>query len=161
MSAILLTIINDVDYHWCLISSMVPMLMMSAILLTIISVKLRVCRSLARSDDEIKIFAPLLQPHTQFLYQQLFCDFHIVLISCVCTSWGPIWIKISLRRHCDLTPLSAAHVLHWWVCLLQGIATHSTWLVCISPCNAIHCSNVSLAILSLYLFSRNVTRGRA
>ena len=32
-----------------------------------------------------------------------FCDFHIVFISCVCTSWRPIWIKISLRRHCDLT----------------------------------------------------------
>ena len=33
----------------------------------------------------------------------VFCDSHIVLISSVCTSWRPIWIKISLRRHCDLT----------------------------------------------------------
>ena len=150
-------------FHWCWIPSMVLMLMMSAILLTIIIVELRVCWSLARRDDEIKIFAPLLQLATSYtvFVSAAFCDFHIVLISCVCTSWHPIWIKISLRRHCDLTSLSAAHVLHWWVCLLQGSATHSSWLVCISPCNAIHCSNVSLAILSLYLFSRNVTRGRA
>ena len=38
-----------------------------------------------------------------FCISSFFCDFHIVLISCVCTSWRPIWIKISLRRHCDLT----------------------------------------------------------
>ena len=150
-------------FHWCWIPSMVLMLMMSAILLTIIIVELRVCQSLARRDDEIKIFAPLLQLATSYtvFVSAAFCDFHIVLISSVCTSWRPIWIKISLRRHCDLHPLSDAHVLHWWVCLLQGNATHSTWLVCISPCNAIHCSNVSLAILSLYLFAWNVTHGRA
>ena len=79
--------------------------MMSAILLTIIIVKLHVCRSLARRDDEIKIFAPLLQLATSYtvFVSAAFCDFHIVLISSVCTSWSPIWIKISLRRHCDLT----------------------------------------------------------
>ena len=79
--------------------------MMSAILLTIIIVELRVCWSLARRDDEIKIFAPLLQLATSYtvFVSAAFCDFHIVLISSVCASWRPISIKISLRRHCDLT----------------------------------------------------------
>ena len=144
---------------------MMPMLMMmtSAILLTTINVKLRVCRSLARSDDEIKIFAPLLQLNLihSFFYQQLFLWFphyaHILCVHFMASNLDKNISASSLRSH----PLSAAHVLHWWVCLLQGNAMHSTWLVCISQCNAIHCSNVSLAILSLYLFSRNVTGGRA
>ena len=91
---------------------MVPMLMMSAILLTIIIVKVRVCRSLARSDDEIKIFAPLLQPHTQFLYQQHFvistlCS-HILCVHFMASDLDKNIFASSLRSH----PLSDTHVLH-------------------------------------------------